>query len=166
MSTIRPAGSGKTSQAFPFVRTSANPQAGLVLVCDADVPSDWPIHSGGAGTNLAHGLGWTCEIRRNDVVLLNPLGEGLVNAGLPELSVEWLTHVRQDGSSAVYLVPSEMAPTNGVAEMMVDAALACGRLGAATVRTAISTDYGQQKPVGRNEPCPCESGKKYKHCHG
>jgi hypothetical protein len=20
--------------------------------------------------------------------------------------------------------------------------------------------------VGRNEPCPCESGKKYKHCHG
>ncbi|MCJ7811818.1 SEC-C domain-containing protein, partial [bacterium] len=22
------------------------------------------------------------------------------------------------------------------------------------------------KKVGRNEPCPCESGKKYKHCHG
>jgi preprotein translocase subunit SecA len=21
-------------------------------------------------------------------------------------------------------------------------------------------------PVGRNEPCPCGSGKKYKHCHG
>ena len=20
--------------------------------------------------------------------------------------------------------------------------------------------------VGRNEPCPCRSGKKYKHCHG
>ncbi|MCC5981585.1 MAG: SEC-C domain-containing protein, partial [Oceanicaulis sp.] len=19
---------------------------------------------------------------------------------------------------------------------------------------------------GRNEPCPCGSGKKYKHCHG
>ncbi|HEY5719299.1 MAG TPA: SEC-C metal-binding domain-containing protein, partial [Gammaproteobacteria bacterium] len=32
---------------------------------------------------------------------------------------------------------------------------------------------GQQQPVtrdgrkiGRNEPCPCGSGKKYKHCHG
>jgi preprotein translocase subunit SecA len=24
---------------------------------------------------------------------------------------------------------------------------------------------GQQK-VGRNDPCPCGSGKKYKHCHG
>ena len=32
---------------------------------------------------------------------------------------------------------------------------------------------GEQQPftrptrkVGRNEPCPCGSGKKYKHCHG
>ena len=31
---------------------------------------------------------------------------------------------------------------------------------------------GKQKPVvaeekvGRNDPCPCGSGKKYKHCHG
>ncbi|HEU0091213.1 MAG TPA: SEC-C metal-binding domain-containing protein [Vicinamibacteria bacterium] len=22
------------------------------------------------------------------------------------------------------------------------------------------------KKVGRNEPCPCGSGKKYKKCHG
>lgn len=22
------------------------------------------------------------------------------------------------------------------------------------------------RPPGRNEPCPCESGLKYKHCHG
>jgi preprotein translocase subunit SecA len=25
---------------------------------------------------------------------------------------------------------------------------------------------GVQQHVGRNEPCPCGSGKKYKHCHG
>ena len=24
----------------------------------------------------------------------------------------------------------------------------------------------QVKKVGRNEPCPCGSGKKYKQCHG
>jgi len=24
----------------------------------------------------------------------------------------------------------------------------------------------QVPPVGRNDPCPCGSGKKYKHCHG
>ena len=23
-----------------------------------------------------------------------------------------------------------------------------------------------EKTPGRNEPCPCGSGKKYKHCHG
>jgi len=22
------------------------------------------------------------------------------------------------------------------------------------------------KKVGRNDPCPCNSGKKFKHCHG
>ena len=24
----------------------------------------------------------------------------------------------------------------------------------------------QSRKVGRNEPCPCGSGKKFKHCHG
>jgi len=24
----------------------------------------------------------------------------------------------------------------------------------------------QGQKVGRNDPCPCGSGKKYKHCHG
>jgi len=24
----------------------------------------------------------------------------------------------------------------------------------------------EDRKVGRNEPCPCGSGKKYKHCHG
>ena len=29
------------------------------------------------------------------------------------------------------------------------------------------TPFVRQVPkVGRNEPCPCGSGKKYKHCHG
>lgn len=24
----------------------------------------------------------------------------------------------------------------------------------------------QDPKIGRNDPCPCGSGKKYKHCHG
>ena len=24
----------------------------------------------------------------------------------------------------------------------------------------------EERKVGRNEPCPCGSGKKFKHCHG
>lgn len=32
--------------------------------------------------------------------------------------------------------------------------------------TAVKTFKRQEKKVGRNEPCPCGSGKKYKNCHG
>ena len=31
---------------------------------------------------------------------------------------------------------------------------------------APATIRRQQPKVGRNDPCPCGSGKKYKHCHG
>jgi preprotein translocase subunit SecA len=31
---------------------------------------------------------------------------------------------------------------------------------------AIATFVRQDRKVGRNEPCPCGSGKKFKHCHG
>ena len=41
------------------------------------------------------------------------------------------------------------------------------------VRAAAAAQAGGQVPivrdgvkVGRNDPCPCGSGKKYKHCHG
>ena len=28
------------------------------------------------------------------------------------------------------------------------------------------TNLKEEKKVGRNEKCPCGSGKKFKHCHG
>jgi len=30
----------------------------------------------------------------------------------------------------------------------------------------VETFKRTEKKVGRNAPCPCGSGKKYKHCHG
>jgi preprotein translocase subunit SecA len=30
----------------------------------------------------------------------------------------------------------------------------------------LATDPASWGKIARNEPCPCESGKKYKHCHG
>ncbi len=36
----------------------------------------------------------------------------------------------------------------------------------ADVATAVAAAIAQVPKVGRNEPCPCGSGKKYKHCHG
>ena len=36
-----------------------------------------------------------------------------------------------------------------------------------TAPTAAPSQTGKVTgKVGRNEPCPCGSGKKYKHCHG
>lgn len=32
--------------------------------------------------------------------------------------------------------------------------------------TKVQTVVRTERKVGRNEPCPCGSGKKYKHCHG
>ncbi len=32
--------------------------------------------------------------------------------------------------------------------------------------TAVEPIHNRQPKVGRNDPCPCGSGKKYKKCHG
>ena len=32
--------------------------------------------------------------------------------------------------------------------------------------TLVLLEKSEFKKVGRNEKCPCGSGKKYKHCHG
>lgn len=164
MSTIRPVGSGRGATASPFVRTIATPKAGLLLISEVGNPRDWTPLEGDAEANLGHALGWTCEIRKGDVVLLNPLGEGHVRADVPGLSVEWLTHVRQDGSCALFLGPP--AIDAGFPELSIAGSVESRLVVSATVRTAIAEDYGSVAPIGRNQPCHCGSGRKFKHCHG
>jgi len=41
-----------------------------------------------------------------------------------------------------------------------------GPMKEAAERTQKKKPIRVEKKVGRNEPCPCGSGKKYKHCHG
>jgi preprotein translocase subunit SecA len=38
--------------------------------------------------------------------------------------------------------------------------------GAAAAPQSQAPAHREGRKVGRNEPCPCGSGKKYKHCHG
>ena len=38
--------------------------------------------------------------------------------------------------------------------------------GAAPTEPARPSGEPAVPTVGRNEPCPCGSGQKYKHCHG
>ena len=62
----------------------------------------------------------------------------------------------------------EVAPGNPTASYATNFTLGtgdeyCGGTATAT-RTAPRTDA--MRKVGRNDPCPCGSGRKYKRCHG
>jgi len=45
-------------------------------------------------------------------------------------------------------------------------AAAAAEAGVETAAATIQTIVRQEPKIGRNDPCPCGSGKKYKHCHG
>jgi hypothetical protein len=148
-----------------FVRTTASPRAAFVFGGDVVPPLDWPTVSGinAADAPLGHAVGWVCEVRSDHVAVINPLGEGLIRASLPALSEAWLSEARTTASTAIYLLDHALA--DRTPEGAVDESALRGRIIAATVRTAIADDYGRMKPVGRNDPCPCGSGRKYKQCH-
>jgi preprotein translocase subunit SecA len=78
-----------------------------------------------------------------------------------------------------YSAPSEQTIFSGAtqqaaageaaADAMGQASAATGgsaAVAAAKVATVTKSDGDPYAGVGRNEPCPCGSGKKYKHCHG
>ncbi len=58
--------------------------------------------------------------------------------------------------------------TNNRSETETQAAArrAGAQAGRARTQTKPETFKREEKKVGRNEPCPCGSGKKYKQCHG
>jgi preprotein translocase subunit SecA len=64
------------------------------------------------------------------------------------------------------LAPGSAAPPEEAAGSLPGAAAA--RAGAPPPPPAdpVSTFVRVERKIGRNEPCPCGSGKKYKHCHG
>ena len=56
----------------------------------------------------------------------------------------------------------------GTAAAAADPELAAAELAGGDVALAErpQTFVRRGQKVGRNDPCPCGSGKKYKHCHG
>jgi preprotein translocase subunit SecA len=166
MARLRPSGSGKAVTASAFMRATATPSAALVFRGGGATPDGWPVASGtgASDTQLGHAVGWVCEVRRDHVVLINPLGEGLFRAPLPSLDDAWVHDVRASTSAAIYVLGDSAEDVD--ATVAVDLAALDGPITAATVRTAIAEDYGRAAPVGRNAPCPCGSGKKFKLCHG
>jgi len=47
-----------------------------------------------------------------------------------------------------------------------DEAVTAGNEGSGETAVGSETFVREGRKVGRNEPCPCGSGNKYKHCHG
>ncbi|MCK9515119.1 MAG: preprotein translocase subunit SecA [Ottowia sp.] len=71
-------------------------------------------------------------------------------------------HQREQMANVTYTSPSETGEPQTVTQ-----GAAGGQRTAAAAAASAATGGGSAIPrVGRNDPCPCGSGKKYKHCHG
>ncbi len=73
-----------------------------------------------------------------------------------EADVEAVEHQRRASSAVEY--------QHATANAMADGA--GGETSSAVASTAKAPYVRDGRKVGRNEPCPCGSGKKFKHCHG
>ncbi|MGV3727389.1 preprotein translocase subunit SecA [Hydrogenophaga sp.] len=88
---------------------------------------------------------------KNDVtrVLMN------VRVQSPEqmaAAAEQLEERAEQIANVTYTAPTETGETETISN--------------AAIAAAASRPVGEVPRVGRNDPCPCGSGKKYKHCHG
>ncbi len=82
---------------------------------------------------------------------------------------QFLANIRHQITHGIYHV--ELAPSAPVpAPQPVGVGAGRGAEGAASEAGAASSRARDRRPVtrkvGRNDPCPCGSGKKYKKCHG
>ncbi len=91
-----------------------------------------------------------------------------VTAQLMRVEIVQQAPQSESAPSLPYMEAHKIDPFTGEDEMALAAAgaqtLARHGIGTAPVRNP--KDPASWGKVGRNEPCPCGSGKKYKHCHG
>ena len=87
------------------------------------------------------------DVNRNVLALINKAG-----LAIREANTDSIQEARQERSKI---------DVNKLQESRMAAAAAAGQ-GDRGKTAPIKVE----KSVGRNEPCPCGSGKKYKHCHG
>jgi preprotein translocase subunit SecA len=89
-------------------------------------------------------------------------------AELPAMAAHKIDPTTGEDEMALALAGAETLARHGIGP---GGALGAGAAGAAPMRSPSLPARNPQDPqswgkVGRNEPCPCGSGKKYKHCHG
>jgi preprotein translocase subunit SecA len=85
-------------------------------------------------------------------------------APLPVMAAHKIDPATGEDEMALALAGAETLARHGIGGAARGAAPAAARNTQALARNPQdSTSWGK---VGRNEPCPCGSGKKFKHCHG
>jgi preprotein translocase subunit SecA len=85
------------------------------------------------------------------------------------MRVEIVQSPEAEQATLPYMEAHKVDPTTGEDEFAyADAPLAPAFAGNGngTSRAVNPNDPTTWGKVGRNDPCPCGSGKKYKHCHG
>ena len=107
--------------------------------------------------SMRRGIGLQAAAQRDPLVAYKREGHSLFQ-GL-------LENIRQDVVRTIYRVSiaRQQAPQRVVAgRAPVAAGVAGSSSGSGAIRPLRNTD----RKVGRNDPCPCGSGKKYKKCCG
>jgi len=119
--------------------------------------------------NLRQGIGLQAYGQRDPLIMYKMEGRKLFET--------LLTNVRQDIVRAVFhwghdATSQELRSKNGGSVSRgkaISSGLNGNGRGISTVMTSVvtrQTSSSSGTKVGRNDPCPCGSGKKYKRCHG
>jgi len=93
-------------------------------------------------------------------------------AALPAMEAHKIDPTTGEDEMALALAGAETLARHGIGPANAPAGAAMA--GGASARPPLRVQAPARNPqdpqswgkVGRNEPCPCGSGKKYKHCHG
>ncbi len=113
------------------------------------------------------------EYKSEAFALFESMSQNLREAVTAQLMRVEIVQQAPEPAPLPFMEAHKIDPTTGEDEMALAAAgaqtLAQHGIGTAPARARPErnpkdpTSWGK---VGRNEPCPCGSGKKYKHCHG
>ena len=134
------------------------------LVMLSVIDRNWVEHVT-AMQNLRQGIGLQAYGQRDPLVMYKMDAHRLFGELLDRIQhdiVHTIYHVVPAQSAAA--IPAGSAPRRAsrgpATAMTTKSALAAG----ASAGRATGAGNGMKK-VGRNDPCPCGSGKKYKRCH-
>jgi len=102
----------------------------------------------------------TAQLMRVEIMPSPPPDQSV--APLPPMEAHKIDPTTGEDEMALAMAGGETLARHGIISTAAGAAPAAARSAAAR-NPQDPTSWGK---VGRNEPCPCGSGKKFKHCHG